>query len=123
MPNQRNQTEEKRNAIGDRAGPETTGRYLTADERETVILLSDASDTAEIYTHQRRMITKLKKCGAAKLVEEGVHSGCAFARFELPARRLSFRSGTAKRVLSAEQKAAQADRLAKMRRSRAETAA
>lgn len=33
---------------------------LTPQERETVILFSDADETAEVYTHDRRLIKRLK---------------------------------------------------------------
>ena len=36
---------------------------LTAPERETVIVFSDADDTATVHTHQRRIITKLREPG------------------------------------------------------------
>ena len=36
------------------------GRYLTADERETVVTTSDAAEWVYIDTFQRRYMTKLK---------------------------------------------------------------
>jgi hypothetical protein len=65
---------------------------LTAPERETVVNFSDADDVAYIYTAQRRVITKLKKNPTAVLIEEGVHDGSVWARFELPKEFISFRS-------------------------------
>ena len=55
---------------------------LTAPERETVIVFSDADDTATVHTHQRRIITKLKNNPAAKLVEDISFDGTAGAVFE-----------------------------------------
>ena len=65
---------------------------LTAAERETIITLSDADDTARVWTAQRPIITKLKKNPLATLVDEGVHDGSVWADFELPVSMLSFRS-------------------------------
>jgi hypothetical protein len=57
---------------------------LVAPERETVIVFSDADDTATVHTHQRRIITKLNNNPAAKLVEDISFDGTAGAVFELP---------------------------------------
>jgi hypothetical protein len=64
---------------------------LTAPERETVITLSDADDTATVHTHQRRIITKLKNNPAAELIQDISFDGTPGAVFELPADRISFR--------------------------------
>ena len=64
---------------------------LTKEERETIVLLSDDDDWAEVYTAQRPRITQLKARGA-QLIEEGTFEGTAWARFRLPARCISFRS-------------------------------
>lgn len=82
---------------------------LTAHERETVITFSDGDNTAYIYAAMRTVITKLKKNPAAKLVEEGVHGGSVWARFELPANLVSFRS--VRRELTDAQRQELADRL------------
>ncbi len=84
---------------------------LTAPERETIISFCDDSETAYIYTSQRAIQTKLRKNPAATLIEEGSHGGSVWARFELPARLVSFRSSTVVRELTAEQRQAMADRL------------
>ena len=68
---------------------------LTAPERETVIVFSDADDTATVHTHQRRIITKLNP--AAKLVEDISFDGTAGAVFELPVWAISFLSKKRKR--------------------------
>jgi hypothetical protein len=65
---------------------------LSAAERDTTITMNDEDTTAEIWTAQRRTITKLKKNRAATLLEEGVHDGSVWARFELPKEFVSFRS-------------------------------
>jgi hypothetical protein len=65
---------------------------LDAFERETVITFNDAEDAAQVHTHQRTVITKLKKNSAARLIEEGVFETTAWARFEIPKTMVSFRS-------------------------------
>jgi hypothetical protein len=64
---------------------------LIKAERETVVTMNDAEDTAEVWSAQRRVITKLHRAGA-ELVEEGKIEGTAWARFRMPARFLSFRT-------------------------------
>jgi hypothetical protein len=84
---------------------------FTAAERETVITFSDEGDTAAVWTAQRPIITKLKKNAAATLIEEGKFEGTAWARFEIPAGLISFRSTRVKRELTDEQRAALGKRL------------
>jgi len=64
---------------------------LTAAERETVILIDDASGVASIATHQRRIITKLERNPAARKIEDLTHGSQPGARYEMPARLVSFR--------------------------------
>jgi hypothetical protein len=68
--------------------------HFDALERETVIGFNDAEELASVYTAQRRRITQLKKNPSAKLLEEGVHDGSPWARFELPKNFISFRTKT-----------------------------
>jgi hypothetical protein len=63
---------------------------LTAPERETVVTFSDENDTATVYTHQRRIITKLKNNPAAELIEDISFDGTAGAVFEMPVWAISF---------------------------------
>jgi hypothetical protein len=65
---------------------------MTAAERETIILGSDAEGVLSIWTAQRRIITKLRSNPAATLVEEGTHDGSVWVRFTLPADLLTFRT-------------------------------
>jgi hypothetical protein len=65
---------------------------LNALERETVITFNDAEDMAQVHTHQRPVITKMKKNPTARLIEEGVFETTPWARFEIPKNMLSFRS-------------------------------
>jgi hypothetical protein len=64
---------------------------LTPAERETVITFNDAEETAEVYTHQRPVITKLKKNPAATLIDEGVFETTPWAHFQIPKQFVSFR--------------------------------
>jgi hypothetical protein len=84
---------------------------FTAAERETVITFSDEGDTAAVWTAQRPIITKLKKNAGATLIEEGKFEGTAWARFEIAAGLISFRSTRVKRELTDEQRAALGKRL------------
>jgi hypothetical protein len=92
---------------------------LTAPERETIITMNDEDDVALIYTAQRPVITKLKKNPGAVLIEEGTFDGSVWARFEMPADLLSFRSTRVKRELSEEEKAGLRERIAHARAAKA----
>jgi len=87
---------------------------LTAPERETIISFSDDSQTAFVYSAQRHVITRLRKNPAAKLIEEGNFDGSLWARFELPAKLITFRAEVR---LTAEQRQAKADRARAMRQN------
>lgn len=65
---------------------------FTKAERETTIVFSDAGKVAEIYTAQRRMITKLSKNPAARLIESGRSGTSPWARFEIDPALITFRS-------------------------------
>jgi hypothetical protein len=91
---------------------------LTAAERETIVTMNDEDDLAEIWTAQRPIITKLKKNEAAELIEEGVFEGSVWAKFELPANLISFRSRKIKRELTPEQKEVGRANLEKARAAR-----
>jgi hypothetical protein len=56
---------------------------LTKAERETIVAMDDAGDIAHVYTAQPRILGRLRNNPAAVLVEEGVHEGTKWARFEL----------------------------------------
>ena len=88
---------------------------LTAAERETIVNFNDGEETAYVYTAQRRIITKLRRNAAAVLVEEGHFEGTAWARFELSAALISFRSVRVKRELSDEQRAELRERMQRVR--------
>jgi hypothetical protein len=65
---------------------------LTAPERETVITFSDEDETATVHTHQRRIITRLRKNPAATELEDLTFDGTAGASFEIPVWAISFLS-------------------------------
>jgi hypothetical protein len=82
---------------------------LTDYERETIVSMNDGSDTASVWTAQRKLITRLRNNPAAVLVDEGTHDGSAWARFTIPAGLVSFRSTRVKRELTDEQRRALSD--------------
>lgn len=71
---------------------------LTAQERETVVLMNDAEGTAEVVTHQSRIYTKLRNNPAAELVEDLSWGTTKGGRFILPCNLVSFRSKSKARV-------------------------
>lgn len=71
---------------------------LTEYERETIILLNDGEDVARIRTHQRKVITQLKKNPSAVLLDEGVFEGTGWAEFTIPASLVSFRKQERKQL-------------------------
>jgi hypothetical protein len=84
---------------------------LTPPERETVILINDHDDFAEITTHQRTMLTKLRKNPAAEEIEDLTFGSTAGGRFRVPAKLISIRTKTRSVTLTAEEKARRAERL------------
>lgn len=67
---------------------------LTPAERETIILYNEAEDTASVYTHDRKMIEKLKKLhekNPSQIYPEGnVRSGAV--SYIVPKRCVSIRA-------------------------------
>ncbi len=51
--------------------------------------MSDADDIVSINTHQRTVITKLRRTGA-KEIDSGMHGTTAWATFEMPVALLEF---------------------------------
>jgi hypothetical protein len=66
---------------------------LTAAERETVIIFNDLDDVAHVATHQRTVLTKLRRNPAAREIRDMTHGPTAGAEFELPKALISFRTG------------------------------
>lgn len=96
--------------------PDRVGPALTAPERETVILMSDADGIARISTHQRRILTKLERNPSARKVKDIAHGSQPGAIFEVPASLVSIRNG--KRKLSEAARQASAARLSAVRERR-----
>jgi hypothetical protein len=71
-------------------------RNLTAPERETVILMNDEDEFAEITTHQRAILTKLRKNPAAEEIEDVSFGSSPGATFRIPANLISIRSKSRK---------------------------
>ena len=91
---------------------------LTLAERETIVSMNDAGDIAYVYSAQPRIIGRLRRNQAAVLTEEGVYEGAKWARFEIPAKLVSFRSVRITQNLTDEQRAARRERLARVSRAR-----
>ena len=85
---------------------------LTPPERETVILMNDEDDFAEITTHQRTWVTRLRKNPAAEELEDLSYGSTTGARFRIPAKLVSVRTKQRAVVtLSEKEKARRAERL------------
>lgn len=99
---------------------------VSLEEQEIVINASRTKEMASIYVSDRRWITKMEKKVAANpelfTVKEvfTVDGEMVGKVYEFPARLISIRSKITKRVLTEEQKAAQAERLAAGRKKRLE---
>jgi hypothetical protein len=71
--------------------PSTPQRSLTPAERETVILMDDASDVAIVSTHWRRVVTRLERNPLAVKTAGLTYGTTGDARFEIPTWSVSFR--------------------------------
>lgn len=69
---------------------------LTALERETIVLMNDADNTVTITTHQRTMLTKLRRLEDFTEVASGWHGKTEWAEFTCPVERFSI--GAKRRV-------------------------
>lgn len=93
--------------------------HLTAAERETTVTVTDDSEVVTIWTAQRKHITRLRKNPSFTEVGSGFHGSTEWAEFTIPADQWNPASGAKRRVsLSAEQRAAAADRLRAARSAR-----
>jgi hypothetical protein len=78
---------------------------LTALERETTIIMNDEDTFITIYSCQRPIITKLDKlCKSNPDTYRLVKSDEYSKTYECPKKLISFRTPSAKRILSEEQK-------------------
>lgn len=75
---------------------------LLAEERETIINLSDVDDQWEVYTCQKRIMTKLKKIGVEPYkIEFNKDGSILSAKYKVDYAQISFRK---KIQLTEEQK-------------------
>lgn len=89
---------------------------MEAAERETVVTVSDADAVVHVWTARRVDITKLRKNPKAVETGTGLVDGTTWVTFEIPADQWNPASGIKRTVnMSPEQKAANAERLARSR--------
>lgn len=88
---------------------------LSPAERETSITFNDADGIAYITTHQRKIITKLKRNPAFTVTSTGLFEGTEWIQGHMPAELVSFRQPRAKRELTEDQRQALRDRLSAAR--------
>lgn len=91
--------------------------HLTKPERETVITLNDQDGHMTVWTAQRPWIRKLKANPHATLIEEGMCGSSPYAYFHVPAGLLTIRAS--RRSVSAEAKAAAAERMRRYHETKA----
>lgn len=87
---------------------------LSREERETIILYTEADDRAEVYTHNKKMINRLAKLyterpGEVKKIRE---ADTGAVTYTVPRDWVKV---VPKRRVSEEQRVAMADRLATLR--------
>lgn len=87
---------------------------LSKDERTTTVNYDDGSDTAEVVTYSRTLITSLRKNEGAVEVEQLSHGGVVF---RIPKKLVSFRNPRkgSGRTWTEEQKQEARDRMARAR--------
>jgi hypothetical protein len=87
---------------------------LSREERETIILYTEADDRAEVYTHNKKMINRLAKLYAERPdeVEKIREADTGAVTYTVPRDWVKI---IPKRRLSEEQRAAITDRFAAMR--------
>ena len=94
---------------------------LSVNEQETVVNFERNTDKATVYTSDATMLTKLHKLMEKspkewRLIDKGrVNGDVVSETFECPKRLISFRTSTASRVMTEEQREAAAERLKKAR--------
>lgn len=90
-----------------------------ASERETIINISDLDEKWNIYTRQRKVMTKLKNAGYEPFNIEMDGDTMVACEFEVDYNKVSFRNAnTKKREMTDEQKQLAAERLRKARESK-----
>ena len=87
---------------------------LPISEQETVITIDRETREARIYTSDTRTINKLDKLYERRRVHRNA-DGITAVEYEVPEKYISFRSTIPKRTLTDEQRAAQSERMKKLR--------
>lgn len=88
-------------------------------ERETIINTNDTMDCWEIYTRQRKIISKLTKQGYDSVTVEMEDDKVVCAEFVISLSKISFRNAiTKERVMSEEDKMKAAERMRNNRKNR-----
>lgn len=86
-------------------------------ERETVVTSTDGDSTVEIFTLQKRYLTRLRGNPAFTEVKSGSIEGQEWGLFSIPAADWNPASGAKRRrTLTEEQRQAAAERLKKARK-------
>ena len=98
--------------------------YLTPDERETTLTMSDGDDHVRINTAQRTMITALRKKPAFTEVATGFHGTTEWAEFTIPKARFNLaKAAKIAQNLTSEQRESRRANMARLHANRAATIA
>ena len=90
---------------------------VSPSEQETVVVIDRQTRKANIYSTDTRFINKLDK-RYERTKEHFNEDGICAVEYEVPENLISFRSPTAKRTMTEEQKKAASERLKKMQEAR-----
>ena len=98
--------------------------YLTPDERETTLTMSDGDDLVRISTAQRTMITALRKKPAFTEVATGFHGTTEWAEFTIPREKFNLAKAVKSSLnLTDEQRETRRANMARLHAHRAATIA
>lgn len=85
---------------------------ISADERETVLTMSDADDVVRVWSAQRRQISALRANPLWTEIRSGSIEGTPFAEFTAPAEGFIVAKGAKRtRNVSDEARAARSERM------------
>lgn len=92
-------------------------KKLSAEERETVIILNDGDKFARVHTWQLRLQKRLQANPDARLIKQGIHQhpDDRWIEFEVPKELVTIRL---RRVISAEQREKAASHLRALKSGR-----
>jgi hypothetical protein len=92
---------------------------LSKEERETIILTSDADDEWQIYTCQQKIMTKMKNLGIFPFKVDVDKDGNEVAKYyKVGYKQVSFRKESSGRNLTDEQREELAERMRKARQEK-----